>query len=51
MPAINLYLFGSPHIVYQGRVIEVARRKAVALVTYLALADQPQSRDTLATVS
>ena len=50
MPAINLYLFGSPHIVYQGRVIEVARRKAVALVTYLALADQPQSRDTLATL-
>ncbi len=50
MAAINLYLFGLPRIVYQGRAIEVERRKAVALMTYLALADQPQSRDTLATL-
>lgn len=50
MAAINLYLFGLPRIVYQGRAIEVVRRKAIALVAYLALAKLPQSRDTLATL-
>ena len=50
MAAINLYLFGLPRIVYQGRAIDVERRKAVALVSYLAFADQPQSRDVLATM-
>ncbi|HLJ34563.1 MAG TPA: BTAD domain-containing putative transcriptional regulator, partial [Ktedonobacteraceae bacterium] len=50
MAAINLYLFGLPRIVYQGRAIEVERRKAIALVTYLAFAEQPQSRDALATM-
>lgn len=50
MAAINLYLFGLPRIVYQGRAIEVKRRKAVALVAYLAFADLPQSRDMLATL-
>ena len=50
MVAINLYLFGLPRIVYQGRAIEVERRKALALVAYLALANHPQSRDTLATL-
>jgi DNA-binding SARP family transcriptional activator len=50
MAAINLYLFGLPRIVYQGRAIEVKRRKAVALVAYLALADLPQGRDMLATL-
>ncbi len=50
MAAINLYLFGLPRIVYQGRAIEVVRRKALALVAYLALTNLPQSRDTLATL-
>ena len=50
MAAINLYLFGLPRIVYQGRAIEVERRKALALVAYLALANLPQSRDVLATL-
>jgi len=50
MAAINLYLFGLPRIVYQGRAIEVKRRKAVALVAYLALANLPQGRDMLATL-
>jgi DNA-binding SARP family transcriptional activator len=50
MAAIDLFLFGSPHIVYQGRSIEVTRRKSLALVAYLALADRSQSRDVLATL-
>ncbi len=50
MAAINLYLFGLPRIVYQGRAIEVVRRKALALVAYLALTHLPQSRDVLATL-
>ncbi len=50
MAAINLYLFGLPRIVYQGHAIEVVRRKALALVAYLALTNLPQSRDTLATL-
>src|SRR5579863_7176617 len=43
MAAINLYLFGLPRIVYQGRAIEVERRKAVALMTYLALLTKSRS--------
>ena len=50
MAAINLYLFGLPRITYQERAIEVKRRKALALVAYLALAELPQSRDMLATL-
>jgi DNA-binding SARP family transcriptional activator len=50
MVAVNLYLFGLPRIVYQGKAIEVERRKALALLSYLALAELPQSRDTLATL-
>jgi DNA-binding SARP family transcriptional activator len=50
MAAINLYLFGLPRIVYQERAIEVKRRKAVALIAYLALAELPQGRDLLATL-
>jgi DNA-binding SARP family transcriptional activator len=50
MAAINLYLFGHPRIVYRGQAIEVVRRKALALVAYLALTNLPQSRDTLATL-
>jgi DNA-binding SARP family transcriptional activator len=50
MAAINLYLFGLPRIVYQERAIEVKRRKAIALMAYLALAELPQGRDLLATL-
>ncbi len=50
MASINLYLFGLPRIVYQERAIEVKRRKAVALMAYLALAELPQGRDLLATL-
>lgn len=50
MADLKLYLFGTPRIEYQGQVINVDRRKALALAAYLALAEQPQSRDSMATM-
>ncbi|MEP7286619.1 MAG: NB-ARC domain-containing protein [Chloroflexota bacterium] len=50
MSDLHLFLFGSPRIEYQGAIVEIDRRKAVALAAYLAVAEQPQSRDTLATL-
>jgi DNA-binding SARP family transcriptional activator len=48
MSELRLYLFGSPRIEHQGQVIEVERRKALALAAYLALAKRPVTRDALA---
>ncbi len=48
MTGLKLYLLGAPRLEYQGQPVRVARRKALALTAYLALADQPQSRDALA---
>jgi DNA-binding SARP family transcriptional activator len=48
MTVLRLFLFGSPRIEYQGAVVQVERRKGLALAAYLALAERPQSRDTLA---
>jgi DNA-binding SARP family transcriptional activator len=47
---LQLFLFGAPRIESGGAVVEVDRRKALALIAYLALAEQPQSRDILATL-
>lgn len=47
MNDLRLYCFGSPRIDYQGSALTFERRKAFALAAYLALADQPQSRDVL----
>src|SRR5687768_5350266 len=48
MTVLRLFLFGSPRIEYQGAVVQVERRKGLALAAYVALAERPQSRDTLA---
>ncbi|MBI5668875.1 MAG: hypothetical protein HZC41_12785 [Chloroflexi bacterium] len=48
MSDLRLYLFGTPRIEYQGRPVRIERRKALALAAYLALAEQPQSRDVVA---
>jgi DNA-binding SARP family transcriptional activator len=45
---LRIYLFGMPRIEYQGRVIKIERRKALALVAYLALSEQRQSREAIA---
>ena len=43
-----LYLLGSPRIERDGAPLEVDTRKALALVAYLAVTGQPQTRDALA---
>lgn len=48
MDEVRLYLFGTPRIDYQNQTIKIARRKALALAAYLALSQQPQSRDVVA---
>ncbi len=48
MPKLTLRFFGSPEIELAGRPVETDRRKAVALLAYLALTGAPQSRDALA---
>ncbi len=48
MPKLTIRLFGSPEIELGGRPVETDRRKAVALLAYLAVTGVPQSRDALA---
>jgi predicted ATPase/DNA-binding SARP family transcriptional activator len=48
MSRLALHLFGSPHIARDGVLLPIERRKALALLAYLALTAQAHSRDTLA---
>jgi predicted ATPase/DNA-binding SARP family transcriptional activator/Tfp pilus assembly protein PilF len=48
MLPLRLFLFGAPRIEQDGNIITIPRRKVIALLAYLALTGQPQSRDTLA---
>ncbi len=48
MSEVRLYLFGAPRIEYEGKPVRVERRKALALAAYLALAQQPPTRDIVA---
>ncbi len=48
MAELRLYLFGMPRLEYQGSPVTIDRRKALALVAYLALIDRKQSRDVIA---
>ena len=50
MSALKLTLFGPPRLEREGQPVEVSRRKALALLVYLAATGQPHSRDTLATL-
>jgi DNA-binding SARP family transcriptional activator len=50
MAQIKLYVFGSPRLEYDGRPINLNLRKAHALLVYLAMTGQPQSRELLATL-
>ena len=50
MSQLALYLFGSPRIELDHQPVTVDTRKAIALLAYLALARQPHSRDSLATL-
>lgn len=50
MAHLDLYLLGPPRFELDHISLDINRRKAVALLAYLALADPPQSRDSLATL-
>ncbi|MCX6031359.1 MAG: BTAD domain-containing putative transcriptional regulator [Chloroflexi bacterium] len=50
MPALDLRLFGMPRVARDDAEVTFARRKAVALLAYLAVTRQPHGRDALATL-
>ena len=50
MPGLKIFLLGPPRIECDGAPVSVRRRKAVALLAYLAVTGQGYSRDALATL-
>ena len=50
MSLLQIHLFGAPRLEQDGERIVVHRRKAMALLAYVAVTDQPHSRDALATL-
>jgi predicted ATPase/DNA-binding SARP family transcriptional activator len=50
MATFRLFLFGSPRLECDGVVVKISRRKALALLSYLAATDKPHARDSLATL-
>ena len=48
MSQLALYLFGPPKVELDGSPVQIPRRKALALLAYLAVTRQPHSRDALA---
>lgn len=50
MPKPELYLFGSPRLEQGGVLLELQRRKAMALLAYLALQPQRHGREAVATL-
>ncbi len=48
MPSLKLFLLGPPRVERDGLPISIGRRKAIALLAYLAVTGQPHSRDALA---
>lgn len=50
MSTFKLYLFGSPRLERDGVAVKISRRKARALLCYLAATGKPHVRDSLATL-
>jgi predicted ATPase/DNA-binding SARP family transcriptional activator len=50
MSIFKLYLFGSPRLERAGVSVKISRRKALALLSYLAATGKPHARDSLATI-
>ena len=50
MSRLALLLLGPPRIECDGEPVEIRRRKAIALIVYLAVTGQSHSRDALATL-
>jgi DNA-binding SARP family transcriptional activator len=50
MSQLALYLLGPPRLELDGEEIHISRRKAIALLTYLAVTGRSHSRDSVATL-
>jgi len=50
MSRLRLYLLGPPRLELDGEPVHLPRRKALALLAYLAVTGRPHSRDSLATL-
>lgn len=50
MSQVKIYLLGVPQVERDGAMVSTDRRKAIALLAYLAITSQPHNRDTLATL-
>lgn len=48
MPHLEVYLFGSPRVERDGKILEADTRKATAMLAYLAITGEGHNRDTLA---
>ncbi len=47
MSSLKLYFLGTPRVEVDGQTIKIARQKGMALLAYLAVTEQGQSRETL----
>jgi len=50
MPSLRFYLFGPPRIEHDQKIVEIQRRKTLAIFAYLVVTRQVRSRDTIATL-
>ncbi len=50
MSTLRIFLLGNPRFSYNGADLQFHRRKAIALLAYLVVSNQPHSRDALATL-
>lgn len=50
MPRLHLYVLGSLKVELDDSLVEIPRRKVLALLIYLVVRGEPQSRDSLATL-
>jgi DNA-binding SARP family transcriptional activator len=50
MSTLQIYLFGEPHLESQTERVAFERRKALALIAYLVLAEHRQNREVVATL-
>ncbi|MCG3206739.1 MAG: Serine/threonine-protein kinase PknD [Anaerolineae bacterium] len=50
MAQLKLFLLGPPRVELDGAPVDLNRRKALALLVYLAVTGQPHSRDAMATL-
>ena len=50
MSRLAIYLLGPPQVELAGEPVHISRRKAMALLAYLAVEGGPHSREALATL-